>query len=217
MKICRICKDEKELEEFHKKKASKDGHRNECKECVKGIQKKYKEAPGFEEKGKEYNKKRYAENKEKEKERKIKYYWENRDKILEYKEEYRKTDKYKKSSKEWRQNNKDKNAKGQANYRDNHPHIIAWRSILYRVIEQFGTIKEGHTIDELGYSAMDLKVHMEDLFQEGMTWENWGDWHIDHKKPVSKFSNDTPVCIVNSLDNLQPLWEEDNLSKSNKF
>ena len=52
-KKCRICEDIKELSEFHKKKSTKDGHRNECKECVKDIQKKYKEAPGFKEKQKE--------------------------------------------------------------------------------------------------------------------------------------------------------------------
>jgi hypothetical protein len=46
-KICSKCNEEKELSEFHKKKNMKDGHRNECKECVKGIQKKYKEDPKF--------------------------------------------------------------------------------------------------------------------------------------------------------------------------
>ena len=39
----------------------------------------------------------------------------------------------------------------------------------------------------LGYSSNDLKIHMELLFSDGMSWENWGEWHIDHKIPVSKF------------------------------
>ena len=64
-KKCRICEDLKEVTEFHVKRSTKDGYRNECKECVKGIQKKYKESPGFKERQKEYDKKRYYENREK--------------------------------------------------------------------------------------------------------------------------------------------------------
>jgi len=69
----------------------------------------------------------------------------------------------------------------------------------------------------LGYSSNDLKIHMELLFSDGMSWENWGEWHIDHKTPVSKFDKKVPVSTINSLDNLQPLWAFDNLSKSNKI
>ena len=63
----------------------------------------------------------------------------------------------------------------------------------------------------------DLKLHLESLFIDGMSWENWGEWHIDHKIPVSKFDKETPMSIVNNLNNLQPLWALDNLSKSNKI
>ena len=57
---------------------------------------------------------------------------------------------------------------------------------------------------------------MKKLFTDGMSWDNWGEWHIDHIKPVSSFDKNTPISLVNSLDNLQPLWAKDNLSKSNK-
>ena len=50
-----------------------------------------------------------------------------------------------------------------------------------------------------------------------MSWENYGEWHIDHKKPISKFDKKTNLKIINSLCNLQPLWAKDNLSKGNKF
>lgn len=69
----------------------------------------------------------------------------------------------------------------------------------------------------LGYSADDLKLHMESLFKEGMSWDNYGEWHIDHIKPVSLFDPETDISIVNSLDNLQPLWAYENLSKGNKY
>lgn len=79
----------------------------------------------------------------------------------------------------------------------------------------------------LGYSALDLKNHIISLFTDGMTWDNYGEWHVDHKAPISKFSEDTPMNIVNSLSNLQPLWAttreingvvyEGNLNKGKKF
>jgi len=57
--------------------------------------------------------------------------------------------------------------------------------------------------------------------------ENYGEWHIDHIYPVSKFDKDTPTNIVNALNNLQPLWAssriidgvlyEGNLNKNNKI
>ena len=50
-----------------------------------------------------------------------------------------------------------------------------------------------------------------------MSWENHGDWHIDHIFPLSKFDKSTPVSIVNSLDNLTPLWKEENLKKGNRI
>lgn len=44
-----------------------------------------------------------------------------------------------------------------------------------------------------------------------------GEWHIDHIQPVSKFDKNTDVSVVNSLKNLQPLWAQENLSKSDRY
>jgi len=49
-----------------------------------------------------------------------------------------------------------------------------------------------------------------------MSWENYGDWHIDHIRPLSSFNESDDASIVNSLNNLRPLWKEDNLKKYNK-
>ncbi len=61
------------------------------------------------------------------------------------------------------------------------------------------------------------KCGAEKKFINGMSWENWGKWHLDHIKPVSSFDKSEKMSIINSLDNLQPLWAVDNLKKSNKL
>lgn len=88
---------------------------------------------------------------------------------------------------------------------------------MINTIKRLGTSKEGKTNELLGYSALDLKEHIEKQFTYGMSWNNWGEWHIDHIKPVSRFDKSEKMSIINSLDNLQPLWAKDNLTKSNKL
>lgn len=191
-KICRICNVDKPLINFHIKRGTPDGHRNECKECVKIIQKKYKEAEGFKEKDKEYQKKRYNEKIKEILKEKKEYYQKNRDKLLLYKKEYRNKNNNE-VFKNWRKNNLDVMAKHQANYREKYPHVVAWRSVLHSTLKRLGTKKEGHTINMLGYSALELKERIEKQFLEGMSWNNHGEWHIDHKLAVVNFPPDADM------------------------
>lgn len=54
-----------------------------------------------------------------------------------------------------------------------------------------------------------------------MSWENYGEWHIDHVTPLSWFQyksvTDEGFSAAWALNNLQPLWAEDNLSKNNRY
>ena len=63
--------------------------------------------------------------------------------------------------------------------------------------------------------------HIEKKFVSGMSWSNYGRWHIDHIKPISKFNfvkpEDEDFKRCWALKNLQPLWAEENLSKHNKL
>ena len=68
------------------------------------------------------------------------------------------------------------------------------------------TSKQGHTVDLLGYSALELKEHIEKQFTDGMTWKNYGEWQIDHIIGVINFDKNTDVSIVCALENLRPLW-----------
>jgi len=69
----------------------------------------------------------------------------------------------------------------------------------------------------VGYTLDELKARIEPLFQPGMTWDNYGDWHIDHRIPKAAFDYASPEdpgfkeCWA--LENLQPLWAAENWSK----
>ena len=71
------------------------------------------------------------------------------------------------------------------------------------------------------YTLEELMTHLERQFLHGMTWENKGDWHIDHIIPRSSFEYSSPddqefkKCWA--LSNLQPLWAVDNIRKNAKI
>lgn len=67
----------------------------------------------------------------------------------------------------------------------------------------------------LGCTVEELKIHLEKQFQPGMTWDNYGTWHVDHKTAMAKIDVNDPTSIASvcHYTNLQPLWAVDNLSK----
>lgn len=97
--------------------------------------------------------------------------------------------------------------------------FLSMRKQCNRVVKQIGLGKKPTTtLKWIGCTAEELKAHIESLFQEGMTWDNYGKngWHIDHIRPISSFKPEEWEQI-NHYTNLQPLWWYDNLSKSNKY
>ena len=147
------------------------------------------------------------------------HYEKNKEDLLVKSKEYyeKNKDKHYESTKIWRE----KHRKEFLEYRRlktkedriNRPYYYAWRDMLKRTFKRIGKKKEGHTIDILGYSSIDLKNHIENRFLSGMCWSNYGEWEIDHIKEICTFDNNTSHNVINSLDNLQPLWKSDNLKK----
>ena len=80
-----------------------------------------------------------------------------------------------------------------------------------------GSKKEGRTHELLGYSSKELCEHLESLFKDGMTWNNQGEWHIDHRIPQSHFTSINQIKECFALENLKPEWGEWNMSKGNRF
>ena len=80
-----------------------------------------------------------------------------------------------------------------------------------------GYSKTSRAHEILGAEWSVIKEYFESKFTEGMSWENYGEWHIDHILPISTATCEEDVIRLNHYTNLQPLWEEDNLRKSNKM
>ena len=95
------------------------------------------------------------------------------------------------------------------------------RTAVWTCLKERDVAKYRSTFELLGYSLKELMTHLEALFTEGMTWDNYGEWHVDHKIPMTSFNFETTEdrefkeCWC--LDNLQPLWGPDNLSKGTKL
>lgn len=89
---------------------------------------------------------------------------------------------------------------------------------LSRRLRQFIKKEGKRTVDFIGCSIDYIKIHLEKQFTTGMTWDNYGKWHIDHIMPCASFDLTDPEqqkkCFHYS--NLQPLWAVDNLRKSDK-
>ena len=117
--------------------------------------------------------------------------------------------------------NKDKINNSKRKYYEKNIHIFIWRTLLKRTIHQFNNKKNNSTINILGYTPNQLKIHLESKFTENMNWTNYGEWHVDHIRPITSFNikeiGDPEFMLCWSLSNLQPLWGIDNIRKSNKI
>jgi len=206
MKICSNCKEEKELIEFGNDKYTKDKLTSQCKKC----RNKY---------GRSYNKTE-AGKKAAKKHRKS-------DKRKKYLKEYYSREDVREKRKEWERNyiKQPHIRKKRTDYmreRKKVDELFRLRSVISAYIANSIrgiNSKKGSSIDILGCSIENYKDYLSDLFTEGMNWDNYGDWHIDHKRPVSSFdlSKDEDVNNCFHYSNTQPLWAEDNLIKGSKW
>ena len=78
-----------------------------------------------------------------------------------------------------------------------------------------GRTKSKNTLKLLGCSIEQLKKHLASQFRLGMSWSNYGKWHVDHIKSCNSFdlSREEEQRKCFHYSNLQPLWAKDNLKK----
>jgi hypothetical protein len=190
-KVCSKCKEEKEVCEFGKDKTKKSGYKSQCKECVNITSKKYK-----------------LLNPDKIKLSRKKTYEKHFDIISIKKKEYERKNKIKDNLRRKNKYHSDPLYKLKVNLR---------RRISF-YLKSKNIIKTNTTFDIIGCSPEFLKEHIEKQFTEGMSWDLLGKHiHIDHIIPLSSSKNENELYELCRYTNLQPLWAEDNLKKSNKI
>jgi len=229
-KICRKCKEEKPVNNFCNNIQSEDGLQFYCKKCHNLVMKEQRQnnklriresltekkcckcdftksialfqksscnKDGYQQRCKE------CQNKESKKSK-----LKNHEKVLEYNKNYRKL--HKEESRAYRINKK----KTDVQYR------LAGncRRRVVSGLKYQQKIKLANTIELIGCSWEFLRKHLESKFTEGMSWDNYGKWHIDHIIPISSFdlSNIEQQKIACNYTNLQPLWALDNIRKGNR-
>lgn len=205
MKICTKCKENKGLDSFGKRAPSKDGLNYMCLDCCR-------------EKGREnYSNNRLVYKKyrqEHKEERKI-YLEENKEQFDEYNRNYHK---------EYRKRKLEELRIYHRNYQKDkrkndiiHKTKDRLRSRLNKAMKSKGWKKNYKFSEYIGCTLEELKKHIESLFGLDMSWENYGEWHLDHKIPLASAKTVEDLYILCHYTNLQPLWAEDNLKKHDKM
>ena len=196
-KICVRCEKLQPIENFNFRK-DRNNYWGHCKECTKFESKIYREKLG-----------------DLHRERARKYYYKNRKHCIKRNERWRKAnpERVGLNKKIWMR----KQRRNNPTYRIN----SAISNGIWYAMNINGDQRKNRRKWEniVGYSLKDLIEHIEVLFVDGMSLDNFGEWHIDHIKPKNSFdfsnANSTIEALREcwALDNLQPLWAIDNLKK----
>lgn len=149
---------------------------------------------------------RWAENnRQKSRTRAHEYYWANRDKILAN-----------------ARNDRVRKAAYIRGRRRNQPAVRLISNLrvrLWHALKRTNARRSNRTLALVGCSVAFLRTHLESQFKVGMSWDNYGEWHVDHIRPCASFNLSDPIQqrICFHYSNLQPLWEQENHIKSAKL
>jgi len=218
MKKCNRCEIIKDNSDFYKDSYKKDGFKTICKECV---DKQYQD-------NKESNLKKqrdryavYSKNDDYKNRKKL-YYQKNKNRINE-------------NSKKWIEDNLERHKDTKKkNYHKNKDLILSkykerlssdplfkfiqnLRCNIRNSLTKTGYSKKTKTYEILGIDFNQFREYIENQFEEGMSWENYGEWHLDHKTPISWAKDESDAILLCHYTNYQPLWAFENISKGNKF
>ena len=197
LRTCSCCGKTKNIVCFHKN--GKQGRLHKCIDCRREQRKKK-------------DQKYYYAHPEKVKEKRVRWYMANKAYcyIL---------------SRKWRKNNPERIRELQKKYNDRKASTIKGRlssAIAGGMYKSLKRKKSGYHWENLaGYTVEQLKQYIEKQFIEGMSWGNYGKWHIDHIIPITFFQynsfNDVEFKMCWRLENLRPLWAKENIQKKNKI
>lgn len=186
-KICTKCKIEKPSTEFYNSNKTKDGKTTCCGECYR-IKSRI-------------------------------YHYENKESIAKKSKLYRKNnrDYFNKKNKEWA-----KKTGYYSTYQKKRLEKDAFfkfknrlRTLIRNAVTKQGYTKNSKSFQILGCEYNYFITYIESKFKDGMNWDNYGKWHLDHIIPISSARNEQDIIKLNHYTNFQPLWAKDNLIKYN--
>lgn len=202
VKQCFRCKEHKPIDGFRVLSASKDGRAASCKACVsKSEMDSY-----F---------KNHAERRDKFRQRRQ----ENIEAVRAYdRERYPRIKASRILNKE---KHDDYRREYERNRRASDPLYRVKRNLRVSLYQAVKRTKSSYRPmkQKLGIDISGLKSYLESKFQSGMSWDNYGQWHIDHIKPLCSFNlkNKSEYLAATHYTNLQPLWAKDNQRKHKKL
>jgi len=189
-KVCTKCNIDKPLSDYHKQKSGKCGVASVCKLCKLEYKKQYDKDNRS--RNNEYLKEWNRKNPDKKKEYDRVRFQKHKDKI-----NNRIRDKY-----------------------NTCPNTRIAQNIRTRIrLALKGKHKSKSSQELIGCTYKYLMSYLETKFEDGMSWNNHGEWHIDHIRPCASFDLTDPEqqkqCF--HYTNLQPLWALENMSKGAKY
>lgn len=209
MKVCSTCEELKSIDSYHADRSKKDGRSGRCKSCVKKYRREYYQKN--KERLKKCSREWHHNNKDLVKEQSRKYYIDNIDKFKKYrKEQYwkdpegnsRKSNEYHLSR-----------IKTDVFYRFQ----TRCRTRVYQALVGNGYSKNTRAYKLIGCSKEELEGHISSMFEPGMSWDNYGEWHVDHIIPFSSATSKEEVELLCHYLNMRPMWASDNISKGATF
>jgi hypothetical protein len=239
-KFCGKCKMKKQISEFGKNKSNKDGVSDRCKECERQRSKEYRlKNP---EKQKESSKRWRLKNPEKQKEIYKSYIEKNphmastirsreRRKDIEYNKKInerrrqfyiKNAVKLREKRKEYYYNNKKEERKRNNRWKVNKlktdPVFRCKKNIRDRIRQYMkGKQISKRTFDIIGLTQEEFKKYVESMFLCGMSWNNYGEWDIDHITPLCTAKTEEEIINLNFYTNLRPMWHNDNIKRNRKY
>jgi hypothetical protein len=132
--------------------------------------------------------------------------------------EYYKTDEWKEIQRQNKRKSEYEKWKRRWNEDEMFAMKVRLRNLIRNSFRRQGYKKFDTSTEEVvGMTYDEFKEYLESKFVDGMSWDNRGDWHIDHIIPLSSAGSEDELKLLCHYSNLQPLWAEDNMKKGDKI
>lgn len=222
MKQCKTCGQCKPHNLFYRDKSKPDGLHSQCKECrlAKVSEYRSKNKAILAEKSKLYRSENISACRERERlysknnraaasERSKEFHKKNPSKAKEYNKRYLQKPEIIEIR---RENSKIRARRLQA---ESPIYVLKknMRSRLHAALRGIGKKKTSKTFECIGCTPSELMEHLSKQMKHGMSWDNYGEWHVDHIIPLASASDEDDMTKLCHYSNLQPLWALENIKK----